>query len=122
MFFQSGSDGLAGGEWAPERCISASIFRLFCSFIEAVQMIHRKPEKAIAVAQHVFPDLDRDVVENAVLRMITSGTFPQHIAIPDQAWQALISIRLSVGDLKEPQKTSVAVDNRFAETAQTILE
>ena len=44
--------------------------------------------------------------------------YPKSIVVNDGYWQSTLKTRLSSGDLKKPQATDVAVDNRFALKAQ----
>lgn len=83
---------------------------------------HRKPELPIEVAVQLFPTLDRSVARRAVKRMLDEGTFPQHVAVAEEAWQRTLETRLLTGDLSRPQETSETVDNSFAITAQSALD
>ena len=50
--------------------------------------------------------------------MLSEKTLPDHVEVDEEAWQKALATRLVVGDLKKPQETSVAVDNRFAVAAR----
>ena len=81
---------------------------------EAIKDCQKDHEIAIRTGKKLFPNLAPQVVSNAVNRMISEKTFPTSVVTSDKAWQAALSVRLQVGDLKKAQATSVAVDNTFA--------
>jgi len=83
----------------------------------AVVACHRDPEIAVRVAHKIFPTLQPSVVSAAIHRMLTEKTFPEHVVVSEAAWQRALLSRLSVGDLKKPQATSLTVDNTFAQKA-----
>lgn len=86
---------------------------------EAVVACHKDRSVALRVASKLFPTLPKEVIADAVNRMLDEKTFPEHVAIDDSAWQAALKIRFIVGDLHSPQATSTAVDNSFALAATT---
>jgi len=92
-------------------------------FIRALELsladCHADSSIPIRVGKKLFPNLDPIVVENAVRRMLNERTIPEHVEVTDLAWQKALATRLTVGDLKEPQATSVTIDNSFAKMAQT---
>lgn len=93
------------------------VSKVVASLEEAVTLCHRDPSLAVQVGQALFPTLPKDVATRAVRRMIDEQTLPQHVLVDDNAWQAALRTRLSVGDLQHAQKTEVSVDNRFAKAA-----
>lgn len=84
---------------------------------DAVVASHQNPSIAVAVGRDLFPSLSASVVERAIRRMLDEKTYPMHVVVDESGWQAALRTRLQVGDLKEPQATSVAVDNTFANRA-----
>ena len=52
-------------------------------------------------------------------RMQRDAMYPRSVVISDAHWQRTLKTRLDSGDLKNPQATDKAVENRFAELAQT---
>lgn len=84
------------------------------SLEKAVQFCHNNKEETIQIAQNIFPDLDKSVVEMAVLRMINEKTLPEHVITSEDAWQNAIDVRILVGDLKNSENAKAAVDNSFA--------
>lgn len=88
----------------------------FVNAIEkALQYCHNDEAGATEIAAKLFPNLDKTVVANAVKRMVTDKTIPDHAAMSDEAWQKAMQVRVDIGDLKEMKPTSDAVDNSFAE-------
>lgn len=86
---------------------------------EAVVACHRDPSIATQVGASLFPTIDKKVVEKAVNRMLSEGTFPKHVNVDSGAWQAALRTRLIVGDLHKPQATEVSVNNSFADEARS---
>jgi hypothetical protein len=49
--------------------------------------------------------------------MMRDAMYPESIVVDDILWQRTLKTRLDSGELKSPQETSNAVDNKFAEEA-----
>lgn len=94
-----------------------TVAKVVAALEEASVMCHHDPSIAVAVGVKLFPTLPKDVVSHAVSRMISEGTFPEHVVVSDDAWQAALKVRLAIGDLRKPQSTGVSVDNGFAQAA-----
>lgn len=73
---------------------------------------HKDIEGAISVATKLFPDLESKVIANAVHRMLSDETIPNHVFISDEGWSRTVKIRRQVGDLNSDGKN--VVDNSFA--------
>lgn len=86
---------------------------------KALRYCHENEAGTIEVAATLFPKLDKTVVENAVKRMIADKTIPEHAIMSDEAWQKAMQVRVDIGDLKEMKPTNDAVDNSFAEQANS---
>lgn len=80
----------------------------------AMRFAHTDTKAAIEVAQRKFPDIDHDVVESAVTRMVTESTLPQHVTIENEGWKNTVKVRVDLGDLKNPAIADKTLDNRFA--------
>jgi NitT/TauT family transport system substrate-binding protein len=91
--------------------------RFVTALEEAIVRANKDPQVAIRVGEKLFPNLPGDVVKRAVTRMLDEHTFPRHAVVDNAAWQRALATRVSVGDLKAMQATSVTVDNSFAEKA-----
>ncbi|MGD9650637.1 MAG: ABC transporter substrate-binding protein [Dongiaceae bacterium] len=94
-----------------------TVQRLVSSLQEALTVLHTQPDVARNVAQRLFPNLGKEVIDAAYKRMIKEAMYPQHVLIDDILWQRTLKTRLDSGELKTPQATDLAVDNRFAERA-----
>lgn len=98
---------------------NADVARRFVAAIEeGLVAAHNDRNVAINVGKKLFPQLAAGVVERAVDRMMTEGTYPAHVAVSDQAWQNALRTRSAVGDLKTAQPTAQTVDNTYALDAQ----
>lgn len=89
------------------------------SLQQAIDSMYRDRTVAYRVSQKLFPQLSEDVIHRAVDRMMKNAMYPQSVVVKDAYWQRTLKTRLDSGDLKKPQKTSDAVDNRFAEKSWT---
>lgn len=94
------------------------VVQKFVNAIEkALKFCHSDEGGAVEIAAKLFPNLDKIVVTNAVKRMITEKTIPEHAIVIDEAWIKAQQVRVDIGDLKEIMKITDAVDNSFAEKA-----
>lgn len=99
---------------------NGSIAESFVMALEkALRSSHKDPTLPVQVGKKLFPSLDATVVERAVTRMLDEKTYPEHAIVPEQAWQALLDVRLKVGDLKNMQSMPTTVDNSFADKARS---
>ncbi len=67
---------------------------------EGMAYIHNDFEGALQVAQKEFPDVKPGVVRDALKRLKESNTIPPDPDLPQSAWDAAISLRRQLGDLK----------------------
>jgi len=88
---------------------------------EAVNLMYKNPEISYEVGRKIYPTLSDKVIRAAVDRMLKENMYPRSIAVTDALWQRTLKTRLDSGELKKPQATNVAVDNRFAMQAQKDL-
>jgi NitT/TauT family transport system substrate-binding protein len=90
-------------------------------FVNALQnaeeYAHKNPDKVIEFANRKFPDLDNDIVANAINRIIASKTFPSNVLISDKAWLQAISLRKDVGDINSIEESKSVLDMSFASKA-----
>ena len=93
-------------------------------FVNAIEkalcFCHENNTVTIEIASTLFPNLEKDIVANAVNRMLADKTIPEHAVMTDEAWQKALQIRVDIGDLKELKPTSDAVDNKFASKSKGI--
>lgn len=88
---------------------------------EAINLIYNDPEIAYRVSRKLYPNLFDKVIHAAVDRMMSAGMYPRSVVVVDNLWQRTLKTRLDSGELRKPQTTDVAVDNRFAMQAQKDL-
>jgi NitT/TauT family transport system substrate-binding protein len=88
------------------------------SLQQAITAIYKDRNVAYRVSEKLFPDLGKDVIHHAVDRMMRDAMYPQSVVVKDEYWQRTLKTRLDSKELKKPQATDIAVDNRFAEKAQ----
>ena len=84
---------------------------------QAVIAFYQDETVGLRVAEKVFPNIDKDVLARAVARSRENAIYPKDLTIKDAVWQQGIAERINIGDLKQPQATSVATDNTFATKA-----
>lgn len=84
---------------------------------QALMFCHSDPNGTIDIAQKLFPTLDRNVVERAVTRMLAEKTVPESVLVSEASWQAALGVRITVGDLNNPQEYLVSVRPSFARAA-----
>ena len=84
------------------------------SLQEAVNLMYKDRGISYRVGKKIYPNLSDKVVHNAVDRMLGEQMYPHSIVIPDDLWQRTLKTRIDSGELKKPQATEVAVENKFA--------
>lgn len=88
---------------------------------EAVNLMYSDPTSSYRVAKKIYPDLSDKVIRNAVDSLLSRHIYPHAVLVDDKLWQRTLKTRLDSGELKKPQATDVAVDNRFAIQAKKDL-
>jgi len=83
------------------------------SLAEAMQYIHSDFDGALAVAQKEFPEVKPAVVKDALTRLRESGTIPTGPDLPKKAWNAAITLRRQLGDLKGAGSYEENVDMQY---------
>lgn len=82
------------------------------AYNRALAYIHGDIDGATKIAMKYFPDMAEDVVKSAVKRLVESESIPSSTEVSSEAWEKLLEIRLSVGDIHSmPQKQ--LYDNSF---------
>ena len=85
---------------------------------EAEALIQKSPETAKAVAEAEFPTLSKEVVDNAVQRLIDQKIYAETPSISEAAFKNALELQQDVGNIKPGSVTyAAAVDNSFAEAA-----
>jgi NitT/TauT family transport system substrate-binding protein len=83
----------------------------------AMRFAHANPGGAVAIAQRKFPEVDPQVIDAAVKRMIGSNTLPAHVTMDPAGWNKTVNVRVELGDLKDRAAADRALDDRFARRA-----
>jgi len=77
------------------------IVQQFYNAIEdAIAFCHNELDSTIIIAQKSFPDIDIQVIENAVKRMVRDRVIPLTAAIDSKAFKRLINTRIIAGDIE----------------------
>jgi NitT/TauT family transport system substrate-binding protein len=85
---------------------------------EAEAMIQQSPDTAKAVGEAQFPTLAKDIVDNAVQRLIDQKVYATTPAISEAAFNNALQLQVDVGNIKSGTVTyESAVNNTFAEAA-----
>lgn len=87
--------------------------RFVTSIEQALDYIQSNPEGAKAVAVKEFPNLDKNVVEQAVQRMIDSKVYPAEGLINESAFKTAIDMQRFIGNLKEDLAYEDIIDSSF---------
>lgn len=85
---------------------------------KAMTYIRQHPNEVADFLITKFPDVPKDIAENAVQNMIKAGVFPNDTVITKAGWEAAIQARLDVGDLKSAAPYENYVITNFSERAK----
>ncbi|WP_435925461.1 ABC transporter substrate-binding protein [Paenibacillus sp. DYY-L-2] len=77
---------------------------------------HSPEETAKTIAPY-FKDTDQDILVSSVKRYLEQGTYAETPALPEDAWNNLLDVMESAGELKERVEPDKIVNNGFAEAA-----
>ncbi len=88
------------------------------AYDKALKYIHTNREGTIAIARKRFPNIDEEVVASSIKRCVESGSVPESAHMDPDAWKAVLTIRMIVGDLKA-LPTKDLTDNSFADQDQS---
>lgn len=77
---------------------------------------HTPEETAEAVAPY-FKDTDMDILASSIKRYQEQGTYADTPALAEEAWNNLLDVMESAGELNERVEAGNLVDNSFAEKA-----
>ncbi len=87
--------------------------RMVKSLEAALDFIHADPDGTKEIAKKEFPNLEAEVVENAVQRMIDSNVYPQDGTLTESAFQAAIDMQRFIGNLDKDVTYAEMVDSSF---------
>ncbi|MEF2967305.1 ABC transporter substrate-binding protein [Paenibacillus sp. M1] len=77
---------------------------------------HTPEETAEAIAPY-FKDTDKDILVSSVKRYLEQGTYAESPALDEEAWNNLLDVMESAGELQERVELGKLADNEFAESA-----
>lgn len=92
--------------------------RFINAITKAEKFAHQYPDSAAFYMVELYPDVDKDVVTQAIKRMVDSNTLPQNAVISSEAWKQAVSLRHRMGDLKSLENIEKVLDMSFAEKAR----
>jgi NitT/TauT family transport system substrate-binding protein len=83
---------------------------------QALQFMQRNPTDTLAIARKEFPNLDPDVVNAAVKRMLDEGVYPKNVEITPKALTVAMDTQIALGNLKQqPAYNTFIVQNYMRE-------
>ncbi|MDO9256938.1 MAG: ABC transporter substrate-binding protein [Bacteroidales bacterium] len=87
-------------------------------FVNALQkaesFAHKYPDSAALYAMKKFPDIDKDIIKQAMNRIIESNTLPKSVIVSAEAWEKAIQLRKDLGDIKSIESARRVLDMDFA--------
>jgi NitT/TauT family transport system substrate-binding protein len=84
---------------------------------KAEKFAHSNPDSVTLYANKRFPDLDDEIVNQAVKRIISTKTLPQSVLISNESWEKAIDLRNEVGEIKSLEIARSVLDMSFAQKA-----
>jgi NitT/TauT family transport system substrate-binding protein len=84
---------------------------------QALTICHEQPEKAINAGCAIFPTIGRDIMSEAVQRMLNAHAWPEQAVVSQAAWNNALKLRQAVGELGDLPPFEAVVDQRFAYAA-----
>ncbi|MNO27522.1 NMT1/THI5 like protein [compost metagenome] len=75
------------------------------------------PEETAKVITPFFKDTDQDILVSAVKRYLEQGTYAESPVLEDSAWNNLLDVMDTAGELKSRVESDKVVDNSFAKSA-----
>lgn len=91
--------------------------RILNAYQRALTFAHENPDGAVAVAREEFSDVDPEILEAAVHRMLDEETIPRVVTISMESYEKAHGLRRYIGDLNQDVSYAHAVNNSFAEAA-----
>lgn len=80
----------------------------------AIKLMHSDFEGTLVIAKKEFPEVDENILRNALQRIIKEGTVPKSVFLSKESWDKAIILRKEVGDIKGEGKYEENVDMNFA--------
>lgn len=76
-----------------------TVNKFYTAIDEAIKFSHSNPDSTIKIAQMNFPDVKKNIIKNAVNRMVADKVIPESAKIDSVAFQNLIKTRIIAGDI-----------------------
>jgi NitT/TauT family transport system substrate-binding protein len=86
----------------------ALVLSVIAALQDALDLLHKDPDRALGVLLRRFPGLSPVVARQALARALRDGVIARSTAISEEAWNKAIRLRMEVGDL-----TALAPYDRF---------
>jgi NitT/TauT family transport system substrate-binding protein len=83
----------------------------------ATRFAHGDVSGAVEVARKKFPEIDPEVAQTAVARMVHDNTLPKDVTLDPAGWENTIQVRLDLGDLKSRAAADATLDASFSQAA-----
>ena len=91
--------------------------KVTCGLQQAIDYIKTEPEKSLENLLARFPEIDRNVAEAALKRVVEEDIIPDELITDAAAWDKAVDLRIEVGDLESAKDIGEYIDNTFAEQA-----
>lgn len=88
---------------------------------KAEQYAHNYPDSAADYMCKLYPNIDPDIIHDAIIRMVESESLPQNAVITDEAWRVAIELRHELGDLQSVNDAINVIDMSFAINASNTI-
>jgi NitT/TauT family transport system substrate-binding protein len=85
---------------------------------KSVKYSHQYPDSVAFYAGKRFPDIDKEIIKNAVNRIISTNTLPQNTVISKEAWEKAILLRYDAGEIKSLETARTVLDMSFTPEAK----
>lgn len=85
---------------------------------KAMTYIRQNPDQVAGFLTKRFPEVPRDIAQDAVRNMIESGVFPSDTVVTKNGWDAAIQARLDAGDLSSAAPYEKYVITTFSQRAR----
>lgn len=85
---------------------------------KAEKFAHEYPDSAAYYMAELYPDVNKNIIAQAIKRMVDSNTLPQNAVISPEAWKQAVALRHRMGDLKSLDNIESVLDMNFAEKAR----
>lgn len=81
---------------------------------KSVKYSHQYPDSVAFYAEKRFANIDKEIIKNAVNRIIATNTLPQNTIISKEAWEKAILLRYEAGEIKSLETARTVLDMSFS--------